>query len=256
MQITLYQIIKMKKIQLVVCDMAGTTVRDESEVENCFSQACSQTGLDIPAERIKAVQGWSKRYVFEVLWTEKLGKDHPGLDDKIETSYILFTQILEKHYIENPILPTDGALDFFKFCKENNIKVALTTGFYRKVTDIILQKLGWLEGLDGSYISNGSSVIDCSVASDEVEAGRPAPDMIFLAMKKLNITDPGSVISVGDTPSDLQCGRNAQIRATYGLTNGTHERRLLAPYDNDGLLPNINALSIEIRQFNTLSHAL
>jgi len=245
----------MEKIKLVVCDMAGTTVRDESEVETCFAQACAQTALAVTPERIKAVQGWAKRYVFQVLWTEQLGEDHPELNDKIENSYIVFTQILEKHYTENPIVPTEGALTFFKFCKENGIKVALTTGFYRKVTDIILEKLGWLQGLDADYISDGTAVIDCSIASDEVRAGRPAPDMIFMCMKKLNITNPEAVISVGDTPSDLMCGRNAGIRATFGLTNGTHPEELLAPYDNDGLLPSIDALIPQIEKLNSAVHA-
>lgn len=252
----MYQITCMKKIQLVVCDMAGTTVRDDSEVETCFAKACAQSGLHISAERIKAVQGWSKRYVFQVLWREQLGEQHPALEEKIETSYVLFTQILEKHYHDNIILPTYGALGFFKFCKENNIKIALTTGFYRKVTNIILEKLGWLDGLDLNYVSDGTSIIDCSIASDEVTAGRPAPDMIFLAMDKLNITDPETVISVGDTPSDLQCGRNAKIRAIYGLTNGSHSEKLLAAYDNDGLLPDINALIQEIKKINASVHAL
>lgn len=236
--------------------MAGTTVRDESEVETCFAQACAQTGLDISAERIKAVQGWSKRYVFQVLWTEKLGQSNPDLEERIEASYQLFTQILEKHYSDNPIVPTEGALAFFQFCKENDIKIGLTTGFYRKVTNIILEKLGWLQGLDANHVSDGSAVIDCSIASDEVQAGRPAPDMIFLCMKKLNITDPDTVISVGDTPSDLQSGRNAGIRATYGLTNGTHSQQLLMPHDNDGLLPSIDALIPEILKLNTTVHAL
>lgn len=246
----------MQRIKLVVCDMAGTTVRDESEVETCFAQACAQTGLHISAERIKAVQGWSKRHVFQVLWTETLGETHPDLHEKIEHSYATFKTILEKHYTENPVVPTAGALDFFSYCRRNGIKIALTTGFYRHVTDIILEKLGWLAGLDAEYISAGKAVIDCSVAGDEVPAGRPAPDMIFMAMKKLNITDPGAVVSVGDTPSDLQSGRNAGLLAVYGLTNGTHPAELLQPYDNDGLLPSIDTLAAEIEKLNAVPHAL
>lgn len=245
----------MKRIKLVVCDMAGTTVRDESEVETCFARACAQTGIPISAERIKAVQGWAKRYVFQVLWTEILGENDPALNDKIEHSYTVFKTILEKHYRENPVVPAEGTSEFFDYCKQNNIKVALTTGFYRSVTDIILQKLGWLQGLNADHVSDGTAVVDCSVASDEVAAGRPAPDMIFLAMEKLGITDRNEVISVGDTPSDLQCGRNAGIRAVYGLTNGTHPAVLLQPYDNDGLLPSIAALPAQIELLNAAVHA-
>ncbi len=242
----------MEPVKLIVCDMAGTTVRDLGEVESCFSAACRQTGLNISDERIKAVQGWSKRYVFQVLWTEILGENHPDLEAHIEKSYAVFKEVLENHYHTHPIVPTEGALELFDFCRQNGVKIALTTGFYRKVTDIILQKLGWLQGLNAEYVSEGNAVIDCSVAGDEVINGRPAPDMIFLAMKKLGVDSLLQVISVGDTPSDLQCGRNAQIRAVFGVTNGTHPAELLSPYDHDGLLPSIRELIPAIRKFNSL----
>jgi phosphonatase-like hydrolase len=242
----------MQQIKLVVCDMAGTTVRDLGEVESCFSAACRQTGLVISDERIKAVQGWSKRHVFQVLWTEILGEEAPELESHINQSYGVFKEILENHYLTSSVFPTEGTLDFFDFCRQNKIKIALTTGFYRKVTDIILQKLGWLEGLNEDYVSTGDSLIDCSISGDEVPNGRPAPDMIFLAMKKLGIDSPQQVISVGDTPSDLQCGRNAGVRAVFGLTNGTHSEELLRPFENDGLLDSIHELIPVLQKFNSI----
>ncbi|MFN6067079.1 MAG: phosphatase, partial [Pseudanabaena sp.] len=41
----------MSKIKLVVFDMAGTTVRDDREVEQCFMQAAANTGLQAPTDR-------------------------------------------------------------------------------------------------------------------------------------------------------------------------------------------------------------
>lgn len=246
----MFQIHGMKSVKLIICDMAGTTVHDPGGVESCFAEACRRTGLTISDERIKAVQGWSKRYVFQVLWTEVLGENHPGLEAHIDKSYAFFRKVLENHYHTGPVLPTEGTLELFDFCRHHGIKIALTTGFYRKVTDIILQKLGWLSGLNADYVSDGTAVIDCSVAGDEVPNGRPAPDMIFLAMKKLGIESPMQVISVGDTPSDLQSGRNAGVRAVYGLTNGTHPEELLRPYDNDGLLPSIRELIPLLEKIN------
>ncbi len=243
----------MATIKLIVCDMAGTTVRDDGEVEGCFADACARVGIEIGADRIKAMQGWAKRHVFEILWTEILGPNHPRLDDRIDDSYAVFRKILENHYQTHPIVPTEGALELFEYCHRRGIRVALTTGFYRKVTDIILDRLGWLEGLNADYVSNGAGIIDCSVASDEVAAGRPEPDMIILAMRKLGIKDPQSVVNVGDTPSDLQSGRKAGVLASYGLTNGTHSSILLEPWDNDGLLPSIAHLISQIELLTSAS---
>jgi beta-phosphoglucomutase-like phosphatase (HAD superfamily) len=63
----------MEALQLIVFDMAGTTVRDDHEVETCFAQAAATTGLHASAARILAVQGLAKRAVFEQLWREQPG---------------------------------------------------------------------------------------------------------------------------------------------------------------------------------------
>ena len=211
-----------KGIQLVVCDMAGTTVRDEHEVEACFAKAARATQLKMTEEEILAVQGWSKRHVFEVYWQRQLGKKSDEWLDRVESSYLLFRNILELHYKNAPVYPTEGCIELFAFLKEKNIRIALTTGFYRKVTNIILDKLGWLQALNEQYLGTNATTIQASIASDEVKRGRPEADMILRAMQLLGIKDPKNVINIGDTPSDIQSGNNAGCRYSFCVTNGTH----------------------------------
>jgi len=222
-------------VQLIVCDMAGTTVRDEHEVESCFTRAAMQTDLQMTDEEILAVQGWAKRHVFEVFWERQVGNRGEVWRNQVENSYNLFRTILEDHYNNSPIRPTDGCLELFAFLKEKNIPIALTTGFYRKVTNIILKKLGWLQGLNEKYAGNKEAVIQASIASDEVEQGRPRPDMIFKAMQLLNINDAKHVINIGDTPSDIQSGKNAGCRYSCSLSNGTHSAEQLLPHTPDNM---------------------
>eukprot|EP01136_Pigoraptor_vietnamica_P024330 Opistho-1_new@77262 len=167
----------MSLIELVIFDMAGTTIQDRHEVEMCFIEAATQTGLTVSPERVLALQGYSKKYVFELLWSEMIGDNHPDLREFVNNSYHIFCEILEYHYLNNDIFPTDGCLEIFDYLKSKEIKIALTTGFYRKVTNIILQKLGWLEGLNANYVGNQNTLIQVSVASDEVLKGRPEPPM-------------------------------------------------------------------------------
>jgi phosphonatase-like hydrolase len=237
-------------IQLVVFDMAGTTVQDQHEVEKCFAQACAETGLPVSENRILSLQGYSKIEVFRLLWEEKIGKEHPEYQENVFVSYDTFTYILESHYRTQPVFPTEGCLETFQFLRENNIKIALTTGFYRKVTNFILDKLGWLEGLDSSYVNTtGNAFIDVSIASDEVEKGRPEPFMIYRAMEKLGIDEKKAVINVGDTPSDLQSGKKAGVRLSLGVTNGTHTHEQLQKYPNDGFLRHLGELPVIIQSF-------
>lgn len=231
----------MQPIQLVVFDMAGTTVTDHHEVERCFAEAAAQTGLPATAERILAMQGLAKRYVFETLWTEHLG---PGADvtRRVDESYAVFRTILETHYRTHGATPTDGCLDAFAYLRERSIAIALTTGFYRIVTDIILDKLGWLAGLDGRYVGGPEARIQASIASDEVERGRPYPQMIERAMALLGVSNPKAVVNIGDTPSDLLSGRAAGVGLNLGVTNGTHTGDQLDAYPHDSLLSSLAEL--------------
>lgn len=224
-----------QNIEMVVFDMAGTTVRDKNEVEYCFLQAVDQTGLVTNPDEINSMMGWSKLTVFETLWKKQLsGAPANEINDRVEKSYSAFREVLESHYLNSEILPTEGTLEIFEFLKRQNIKIALTTGFYRKVTDIILERLGWSVGLHKQSSVNG--IINASVSSDEVKAGRPAPFMIFRAMELCNVNDVRRIIKIGDTPSDLGEGKNAGCYLSLGITNGTHTKEQLSQLENDGLL--------------------
>lgn len=223
----------MNTIQLVVFDMAGTTVTDKHEVEQCFALAAKETGLEMTDEEILAVQGWGKRHVFETFWERQMGQRNEEWLQQVDKSYHRFTEVLETHYHRNQVLPTEGCPELFSWLKEQGIAIALTTGFYRKVTHIILDKLGWLEGLDSQHLGNAYTTIQASIASDEVAKGRPAPDMILKAMGLLGIHDPKTVINIGDTPSDIESGKRANCLFSCCVTNGTHAAQQLLAHNPD-----------------------
>ena len=236
-------------IELAVLDMAGTTLRDAGEVEACFAQSIREEGLNISDDWIKSVQGWSKHTVFQEMWRILIGAEHPEYHERVEHSYAGFKKILEAYYRSQPIQPTEGCQETFAWLREQGIKIALTTGFYREVADLILHRLGWLQGLDDNYRAQGAaSTIDLSLTSDMVPEGRPAPDMIFLAMQTFGIEDPQRVVKVGDTPSDLEAGLRANCRYSIGLTNGTHTRAQLTLHPHTALLDHLGQLPAYLMQ--------
>ncbi len=239
-------------IQLVTLDMAGTTVTDQHEVEACFAEAARKTGLTVSDERILAMQGLHKYFVFQTLWQEILGnRTHPEWQMRVDKSYKVFTEVLENHYLTHDLTPTKGCLELFDFLHKNNIRIALTTGFYRKVCDIILGKLGWLEGLNEQRVGNASTIIQASITSDEVEKGRPAPLMIEKAMRLLGVEDPKSVINAGDTPSDIQSGFAAGCCMSLAVSNGTHSAEQLAPHNPTRLIGSLREVTSIIEEENS-----
>jgi len=192
--------------------------------------------------------------VFRTLWSEQLGADHPLVEANAQRSFAFFRQILESYYLENPMAPAPGALETFAWLKDQGIRIALNTGFYRTVTDILLQSLGWDLGLDDHRRGNGQGLIDVSVTSDEVPSGRPAPDMILRAMQLMDLQDPLRVLAIGDTPSDLLAGRAAGCRLSLGVCNGSHTRGQLAAFPQDGLLEDLHALRPFLEGFDWSRH--
>ena len=239
----------MSAIKLVVCDMAGTTVRDEREVERCFFEAATQTGLSASSERVVAMMGWPKKRVFQTLWQEQIDRDHPDYAANVEASFAAFKVILEQHYRRQPVEPTEGCLDLFAWLKAQGIKIALTTGFYREVTDLILGRLGWSRGLTREYMGTEDSVIQVSVTPSEIfnQEGRPAPYMIQKAMYKLGVLDSKTVVNIGDTPSDIESGFNANCLYAFGVANGTHTKAQLAAYPNDGLFDSLQEFHDDLK---------
>lgn len=180
----------MSKIQLVVFDMAGTTVQDKGEVQRCFFAAIQETPLEVSAEAINSMMGWPKKLVFQTLWQQYLGESHPDYLDAVEHSFNKFKQILEAHYQTQSVQPTAGCLPVFQWLKSQAIHMALNTGFYREVTNIILERLGWRQGLDHQYVGAEAAMIQVSVTPSEIynNEGRPAPFMIQKAMYRYNFS--------------------------------------------------------------------
>jgi phosphonatase-like hydrolase len=217
-------------IRLAVFDMSGTTIVDKDEVLDCFYDALLITGVSRDKVHINTMMGWSKIEVFRTIWTEELGIYTNKVEQQAQNSFNVFKQNLEDYYAKNEIEPTVGCLETFDYLKQKGIKITLNTGFYRHVTDILLNKLNWKVGRD----------IDFSITSDEVPQGRPKPFMIHAAMKKFGIEDPTEVFKIGDTPSDLMEGMAASCW-TFGVTNGSHTQAELNPYINDGLFSSLEA---------------
>jgi phosphoglycolate phosphatase-like HAD superfamily hydrolase len=98
-------------------------------------------------------------------------------------------------------------------------------------------------------------VIDVSIASDEVQKGRPEPYMIQKAMELMGIYDAYDVLNIGDTPSDLKSGVKAGCRLSLGVTNGTHSHDQLKFIRNDGLISSLKELKPIIENIIVLNEA-
>jgi haloacid dehalogenase superfamily, subfamily IA, variant 3 with third motif having DD or ED/haloacid dehalogenase superfamily, subfamily IA, variant 1 with third motif having Dx(3-4)D or Dx(3-4)E len=114
----------------------------------------------------------------------------------------------EKYYLEM----TPGAEDLLKRLKSGGVSLGLATN--RNNAWAALASVGL------------AAYFDTAVGSGDVNLGKPAPDMLFLAMDQLH-ADPGQTIYVGDAVFDMLAAKRAGIRAIGLLEGGTSKEELL-----------------------------
>ncbi len=195
----------------VVFDMAGTTVEDDGQVPAAFTVALAAHGISETPAQVNRVRGASKRQA--VL---RLVPEGPNQSDDAEAIYARFRHELAHRYATGGVRAIAGAAEAFQELRRDGIKVALTTGFDRDTTTLLLSALGWLAG-----------TVDTIVCGDDVAQGRPAPDLILRAMANAGITDASRVATVGDTTLDLEAGARAGVGWNVGVLSGAHRRDAL-----------------------------
>lgn len=218
-------------IELVVFDMAGTTVAEGGAVYRSLRDTCAAHGVTVTDADIRPVKGLDKRDALRALVSASSRRDE--LLPLLEAIHRDFVERMLAFYRTDPSVgEVPGAGEVFRRLRRNGIKVALDTGFSRDIAQTLIDRLGW----------ERDHAIDASVTSDEVERGRPHPFMIRKLMSQLGVGDAARVAKVGDAPADLHEGRNAGCGMVVGVTRGSSTREQLAACPHDHLIDTVAEL--------------
>jgi len=223
----------MKPIELVVFDLAGTTVKDNKDVHRVLQQALSGFGVQISLEDANAVMGIPKPVAIRTLLEQRYHGPLSITGNWIEEIHEAFVESMIAFYKNDPgVGEKDGVSETFRKLKEKKLKVVVDTGFDRQIVNPLLNRLGWVE----------KKLIDASVTSDEVAKGRPYPDLIYKAMHLTGVTDASRVAKVGDTVSDLQEGNAAGCGLVIGVTTGAFSEAQLQKEKHTHLISYISSI--------------
>jgi len=209
--------------------MAGTTIEDSGQVPEAFTTVLRRHGIEISEEALRAVRGASKRDAIRHFVAQHHIARVEALTDEIFND---FRDYLSQLFKAGGVKPIEGANEIFTWLRGRGIKIALTTGFDRLTTDLILDSVGWR-----------GAIADTVVCGDDVALGRPAPFLIFRAMEHTGITSVHQVMCVGDTVLDLQAGHNAGVRHAVGVLSGAHRKEQLEKEPHTHLIASVAALS-------------
>jgi phosphoglycolate phosphatase len=212
-------------LELVALDIAGTTVEEGGAVYRVLSEVVRAAGAPDDVD-VRPWMGADKRDAIAGLLGLEVG------DPVVEKAYGEFHAQLTAAYAATPPRPFDGVPEAFEQLRAAGVKVALTTGFDRSITDPLLAAIGWRVGAQ----------LDAVVCAEEVEAGRPGPFMVRRAMELTGVTDPAAVLVAGDTVLDVQSGLNAQAGIVVAVLTGAQTEEELRAAGPTVVLPGVREI--------------
>jgi phosphonatase-like hydrolase len=218
-------------IELVVFDMAGTTVDEDNVVYKTVQQVINEEGYNVSlAEVLKYGAGKEKHQAISDVLSACTTLTNINL--VADVAFSKFKIALKNAYDSLEIKSFEGTEQLFKDLRKSDIKVVLNTGYDSKTAHLLLNKLGWVVG----------ETIDCLVTADDTENGRPEGDMIILAMKKTGILDARKVLKVGDSAIDIEEGKNANCGITAGVLTGAQNRIQIQEANPTYIIESLNEL--------------
>jgi phosphonatase-like hydrolase len=213
-------------IEMVVLDIAGTTLQEDGAVYVALREAVEAAGGAPSTADIEHWMGADKRTAITRMLSPVFAAEPPS--EAVDAAFADFHTRLTAAYTARPPRVFPGVEDALAKLRAAGIKVALTTGFDRRVVGMVLAAVGWDE-----------SLLDAVICTDDVPLGRPAPYMIFQAMAATRVQDVACVLTAGDTVRDLQAGTNAGAGMVVGVLTGGMTAEGLGGVRHTHLLPSV-----------------
>lgn len=190
------------QIRVVIFDWAGTTIDFGSRAPAAaFAGVFAANGIEVTDEQARAPMGLNKREHLQAMlsdpiiaekWHARHGRDWTQAD--VDSMYEAFVPI-QLQAIQDHAELVPGLLAVATELRDRKIQIGGTTGYFRAAAEAVA-----LRAAEAGFQP------DANVCADDVSKGRPAPGMIFRVMEQLQISNPSSVIKVGDTIADIQAG--------------------------------------------------
>ncbi|WP_371623636.1 phosphonatase-like hydrolase [Streptomyces sp. NBC_01116] len=233
---------------LVVLDMAGTTVADGGLVEQAFSAAAQRLGVRAGSDEharqlayVRATMGESKITVFRHLFAAE-GPDEGGGESggqsggegeaKAQRANIAFEEAYGELVDGGRIAPVPGAREAVERLASEGRTVVLTTGFARATQDAILAALGWQDLVPLTLCP-----------ADAGGRGRPFPDMVLAAfLRTAAVDDVRRTVVAGDTSYDMLSGLRSGAGIVAGVLTGAHDKDQLTRHGATHVLGSVAEL--------------
>lgn len=186
----------------VIMDMDGTMIDSEPLHEQALFEALRK--MDVDPHKVEVEKLWGLTVDASVPFLRQwYGKRFDS-----ECFLRTFRGELSHVLTENPIPMKPGVNAFLERMRSAGFGLAVASSSDRTTIDLSLERTG---------LSNYFTEF---VGGDEVENGKPAPDIFLIAARQLGV-EPGACLVVEDSPAGVEAAYKAGMRV-YWIPDG-HE---------------------------------
>ncbi len=179
-------------ISAVVFDMDGVLVDTEHLWDEVREELTTEWGGRYTPEAQEAMMGMSSlewsRYLHETV----------GLREAPERiNQEVVRRMLARYGVELPVIP--GAIEAVRRLDGAGYRLAVASSSNRELIDAVLRRLEL------------AALFEVTVSSEEVERGKPAPDVYLEATRRLEV-EPAECVAIEDSASGIRAARAAGMR--------------------------------------------
>ena len=185
----------MDTVRAVLFDLDDTLTASNEFAADVLSASAAEHGVVITAENVRAYRG----AVFLPLLRDVFGVE-PARADAIYDTYRLRYEEMMRGRLE----PTRGADALLDTLRSRGVPLALVTNKAEALAGAVLDLFGWRDAFT------------MLVGHDSSTSHKPHPEPALMALAGL-ACDAQHAAFVGDSVSDMKCGRSAGITTVVGL---------------------------------------
>lgn len=180
----------------IIFDMDGVLIDSERQSNEGWLWAAGQLGVDMPMWLIDSFKGAPAE-----LCCKFFDDYYKGVIDYWEAKE-LRTQHVYKIRETEGIPVKKGVKDIFEYIRNNGLKCAVATSTRRESAEKTLHEIGvW-------------DYLDAVVYGDEIERGKPEPDIFLRAAKAIGV-NPSEAVVVEDSINGIKAGYAAGMRVVH-----------------------------------------
>lgn len=180
----------------IIFDMDGILIDSERQSNEGWLWAAGQLGVDMPMWLIDSFKGAPAE-----LCCKFFDDYYKGVIDYWEAKELRTHHVYKIRETEG-IPVKKGVKDIFEYIRNNGLKCAVATSTRRESAEKTLHEIGvW-------------DYLDAVVYGDEVERGKPEPDIFLRAAKAIGV-NPSEAVVVEDSINGIKAGYAADMRVVH-----------------------------------------